>query len=170
MSDQKMGKLSQAGIAISALGGVIALTGLFPSVIGLEQASGIGILQILVILAGFSILIFGAFIFVQSAYYAGIRHNLAQQIALRASMTGLIIAAASGLSDVLGFGSHPVGIDAERPLLGTWQATGVLGGFLIAAIGVLIFALMGHSEHPAESTVDNNMPEQTAVPIEKASG
>lgn len=143
-----MGKLSQAGIAISLLGGVVALIGLFPSIIGLEQAAGIGILQILIILIGFSILIFGAYIFVQSAYYAGVRHNLAQQIAVRLSMTGLLIATASGLADVLGFGSHPLGLEGQRPLLGTWQATGVLGGFVIASLGVIIFALMGHPEPP----------------------
>jgi hypothetical protein len=149
-----MGKLSQAGIAISLLGGVVTLIGLFPSVIGLEQASGIGILQMLVILIGFSILIFGAFIFVQSTYYAGVRHNLAQQIGVRLSMTGLLIATASGLADVLGFGSHPVGIEGQRPLMGTWQASGVLGGFAIASIGVIIFALMGHPENPDDSTQD----------------
>src|SRR5258706_2886553 len=154
-----MGKLSQAGIAISLLGGVVALIGLFPSVIGLEQAAGIGILQILVILAGFSILIFGAYMFVQSAYYPGVRHNLAQQIAVRLSMTGLIIASASGLADVLGFGSHPVGQEGQRPLLGTWQATGVLGGFLIAALGVLIFVLMGNPTQSDQTS--SEQPTQT---------
>src|SRR5688572_30421532 len=147
-----MAKLSQAGIAIALLGGMISLIGLFPTIIGLEQASGIGVFQILVILAGFSILIMGAFIFVQSTYYPGIKHNLAQQIGLRLSMTGLVIAVAAGLADVLGFGSHPVGIEGQRPLLGTIQAFGLIGGFIIASIGVLIFALMGHPVSPDNSS------------------
>lgn len=149
-----MAKLSQVGIATALLGGMIALIGLFPTIVGLEQASGIGIFQVLVILTGFSILITGAFIFVQSSYYPGIKHNLAQQIALRLSMTGLVIAYASGLADVLGFGSHPVGTEGQRPFLGTLQAIGLIGGFVIASIGVLIFALMGHPgshDHPSES-------------------
>lgn len=137
-----MGRPSQAGIAVAALGGVLALIGLFPSVTGLAQTEGIGIVQIITILIGFSIIILGAYIFVQGTYYPGIRHNLAQQIGLRLSMTGLVIATACGLADVLGFGSHPPMPD-QRPLLGTWQTAGLIGGFLIASLGVLIFALMG---------------------------
>ncbi len=145
-----MAKLAQAGIAIAVLGGVITLIGLFPGITGIEAAPGIGVLQTLVILSGFSILIFGAYIFVQATYYPGVPHNLAQQIAIRLSMTGLVIAAASGLADVLGYGSHPPGPES-RPFLGTWQATGLIGGFLIASIGVIIFALMGHPGPPDDS-------------------
>ena len=143
-----MAKLSQAGIAIAVLGAVIALMGLFPSITGTEPTPGIGILQILVILTGFSTLIGGAFIYVQSAYYPGTKHNLAQQIGLRLSLTGLVIATASGLADILGFGSHPVGIEGQRPLFGTYQAAGLLGGFIIASLGVIIFAVMG--DHPPD--------------------
>lgn len=143
-----MAKLSQAGIAIVVLGAVIALIGLFPSVTGIESVSGIGILQVLVILTGFSILIGGAYLFVQSAYYPGVKHNLAQQIGLRLSLTGLVIAVASGFADVLGFGSHPVGLEGQRPFLGIYQAAGLIGGFVIASIGVIIFALMGDTQPP----------------------
>lgn len=137
-----MGKLSQVGIAVAVLGGVVALIGLFPSITGLEPSTGVGVLQTLVILAGFSILIGGAFLFVQSTYYPGVKHTLAQQIALRVSMTGLVISTASGLADVLGFGSHP-SVGDQRPFMGTLQAAGLIMGFLIASIGVIIFALMG---------------------------
>jgi hypothetical protein len=144
-----LAKLSQAGIALAVLGAVIALIGLFPSITGIEQAPGIGILQTLVILTGFSIMIGGAFLFVQSAYYPGVKHNLAQQIGLRLSLTGLVIATASGLADVLGFGSHPVGVEGQRPFLGMYQAAGLLGGFIIASLGVIIFAVMG--DHPPDN-------------------
>lgn len=141
-------RLSQAGVAVVALGVVITLIGLFPGVVGLDPTPGIGILQILVILGGFAVTILGAYIFVQSNYYAGIKHNLAQQIALRLSLTGLLIATASGLADVLGFGSHPPGPN-QRPLLGPLQVAGMIGGFVIASIGVVMFAVMGHSEPPS---------------------
>ena len=140
-----MGKLSQVGIAVGVLGGVIVLIGLFPSVTGLEAASGVGILQIVTILIGFATLILGVYIYVQSTYYDGVKHNLAQQIGVRLSMTGLVIAVASGLADVLGFGSHPPGPD-QRPVLGIWQIVGILSGFMLASLGVIIFALMGDSD------------------------
>ena len=145
-----MGKLSQAGIIITILGGVVTFIGLFPGVVGLEVLPGIGLLQILVVLSGFSILIAGAYIFAQSTYYPGVRHNLAQQIGLRLSMTGLVIATAAGLADILGFGSHPPIPPIQRPLLGHWQTAGMIGGFAIASAGLIIFVLLGSDEPPTD--------------------
>lgn len=145
-----MNRLPQVGIAILVFGGVITLIGLFPSIIGVEPTPGIGILKILTILTGFSILIAGAYIFVQSAYYPGVKHNLAQQIGLRLSMTGMVIATGTSLADVLGYGSHPIGVEGSHPVLGQWKAAGMLGGFVIASAGVIIFTLMGQSGSPDE--------------------
>ena len=152
-----MAKLSQLGIALVVLGLVITIIGLFPSVTGIEASPGIGILQILIILAGFSILILGAFIYVKNAYYYGIKMNLAQQIGIRLSMTGLVIATASGLADVLGFGSHPPSA-TERPFLGIYQTIGLVGGFVIASLGVLLFAVRGDPSGPPTDPPDNEGP------------
>lgn len=142
-----MAKLSQFGIAVTLLGAVIAFMGLFPGVIGLEGVSGIGVLQTLVILSGFSVLISGAYIYVQSSFFPGVRHNLAQQIAIRLSMTGLVLATASGLADILGFGSHPP-MPGDRPFLGPYQTAGLIGGFVVASLGVVIFILFGPHDTP----------------------
>jgi hypothetical protein len=143
-----MGRFSQVGIAVGILGGVIAFIGLFPASVGLEVASGIGVLQVLVIVAGMSIMISGAVLYVQTTYYAGIKHNLAQQIGIRLSATGLVISLTCGLADVFGFGSHLPTPDT-RPFLGTFQIAALIGGFIIASVGVLIFALFG--DQPTES-------------------
>jgi hypothetical protein len=145
-----MDKLAQIGIVTAISGLIVALTGLFPGFLGLESAGGVGVLQILVILLGYSVLLSGAYLYVQAAYYPGQKHNLAQQIAMRLSMTGIVVAAASGLADVLGFGSH-LAAPAQRPFTGGLQGLGVLGGFLIAAFGVVIFAVMGTHQPPDES-------------------
>ncbi len=139
------GRWAQFGIAVGILGAVLSLIGLFPSLTGLEASAGIGIVQILTILAGFSAMILGAFVFVQTSYYPSIKHNLAQQIGIRLSLTGLLGSAAAGLADVLGFGSNPPSLE-QRPVLGPYQSIGLIGGFIIASIGVLIFVLMG--DHP----------------------
>jgi urea transporter len=103
-------------------------------------------LRTVTVLGGFTVLIFGAFVFVQSAYYPGQPHNLAQKIAVRLSMTGLLGSAASGLADVLGYGSNAPGL-LSRPILGTYQIFGIVAGFILAGLGVLLFALMGsHTE------------------------
>ena len=137
--------MAQVGIAIGTLGMVLAFMGMFPGVTGLDATAGIGVLQIVVILAGFALLIVGALLYVQGTFYPGARHNLAQQVAVRLSATGLLFAAISGLGDLLGFGSHPPGI-TDGPFLGYWQAAGLVGGFVVASIGVVLFALLGPPE------------------------
>lgn len=134
--------MARVGIAISMLGAILALMGMFPGVTGLDATVGIGVLQILVILTGFTLLIGGALLYAQDTFYPGVRHNLGQQVAIRLSATGLLFAAIASLGDLLGFGSHPPGL-TDGPFLGYWQAAGLIGGFLVAALGVLLFVLLG---------------------------
>jgi hypothetical protein len=132
----------RVGIAVGALGVMLALIGLFPTLIGIAPHPGFGIVKTVTLLAGFSLIIVGALVFAQAAYYPGQPHTLAQEIAVRLSLTGLLISFASGLADVLGYGSHPPGPDSH-PTLGAYKIAGLIGGFLIAALGVAIFALSG---------------------------
>lgn len=140
-----MERQSQVAIAIAVLGGVLAFMGLFPGVIGLDVAAGVGLFQISVILVGFTLLILGAIWFVQTNYYPHREQTLMQEIGVRLSLTGLMVAYASGLSDILGIGSHPPFGD-QRMFLGTWQITGLVGGFVVASLGVIIFALLGPND------------------------
>jgi hypothetical protein len=137
-----MERYSEVSISIGAFGVVIALIGLFPGIIGLETAEGVGVLQVLVILLGFSVLFISAYLFAKKAFYAGQPATLAQDIGIRLTMTGLLIAGAAGMADVLGFGSHPSTPDT-RPMLGRLQAAVFIGGILLASSGVAIYALFG---------------------------
>jgi uncharacterized membrane protein len=137
-----MQRVAQFGIALGALGVVLTFMGLFPGVTGLEPASGIGIVQIFTILVGFTLLILGALIYVKFTFYPSQSATLAQQIGVRLALTGLLFAGMAGLSDVLGFGSHPRGPDSE-PLFGFLQAFGLIGSFVLASIGVLVYAVAG---------------------------
>ncbi len=139
-----MERTSEISISIGALGVVITLIGLFPGIIGLEAAEGVGVLQVLVILLGFTILFTSAYYFAKKTFYAGQPSTLAQDIGIRLTMTGLLIAGAAGLADVLGFGSHP-STPGSRPMLGRLQAVVFIGGILLASSGVAIYALFGPS-------------------------
>ncbi len=143
-----MEKYGQISITIGTLGVVIILIGLFPGLIGLEASPGVGVLQVLVILLGFSVLFAAAYWFVKRVFYPNQPTTLAQDIGVRLTLTGLLVAAASGLADVLGFGSHTAAT-APRPLLGHLQAWGFVGGVMLASFGVVIYALMGPTP-PAE--------------------
>jgi hypothetical protein len=139
-----MEKYSQISITIATLGVMIVLIGLFPGITGFQTTSGVGVLQVLVVLLGFSILFTGAYLFAKQAFFPGLPNTLGQDIGIRLTLTGLLIAAAAGLADVLGFGSHP-STPTSRPLLGTLQAIAFIGGILVASSGVIIYVLSGPS-------------------------
>jgi hypothetical protein len=154
-----MMRVGQIGIALGALGMVLALMGLFPALTGLPPTPGIGAIQLVTILTGFSLLIAGAFIYAKYNFYAACPSNLSQQIALRLSMTGLLFAAMAAMADVLGFGTN-LRTETSDIFFGPLQAAGLIGGFLVASLGVLLYALTG----PQEPSTRPAKPETPAQP------
>ncbi len=134
--------IAQFGIAIAALGIVVTLMGLFPGVTGIQPAAGVGVIQFVLILLGFMLLDFGALIYVKFTFYVGRVSNLAQQIGVRLTLTGLVLAGLTGLADFLGFGSHARTATTDV-YFGQLQALGLLGSLLLSALGVMIYAISG---------------------------
>jgi len=148
-------RIGQAGILLGALGLVLAVVGLFPGLSGLPTLPGIGAVQLVTVLVGLSLLIFGAFLYVRFTFYARGKATLTQQIAMRLSLTALLFAAMSAVADILGFGSNVHALYAEDILFGPLQAAGLIGGFLVAAAGVLLYALAGR---PAATDAQQRAP------------
>lgn len=147
-------RLGQFAILVGTLGLMFVLIGLFPTITGLEPKSGIGVLQILVAFLGLTLLVIGALLFSKIMFYPRQRTNLAQQIGVRLSLTGLLMTGAAGLADVLGFGSHAPDSEIQVvPILGKWQALGMIIGFMVASLGVIVFTWMGPSatDDPADN-------------------
>ncbi len=134
--------IAQFGIAIAALGVVLALMGLFPGVTGIQSATGVGVVQFISILVGFSLLDLGALMYVKFTFFAGRQANLAQQIGVRLMLTGLVLAGLTGMADFLGFGSHSRETGGDV-FFGQLQALGLLSSLLISALGVLVYAVTG---------------------------
>jgi hypothetical protein len=132
--------IAQFGIAIAALGVVVTLMGLFPGVTGIQPAVGVGVIQFVLILLGFMLLDFGALIYVKFTFYVARASTLAQQIGVRLTLTGLVLAGLTGLADFLGFGSHARSATTDV-YFGQLQALGLLGSLLLSALGVMIYAL-----------------------------
>lgn len=137
-----MGRFAQVGIALGALGVVLALMGLFPQLIGVSDTVGIGLLQVTVLLIGYSLLVLGAVIYVKFTFYLGRLPNLAQQIGLRLTMTGILFASLAGFADIFGFGSH-LRTETGDIYFGTLQAIGLIVSFGISSLGVVIYAVFG---------------------------
>lgn len=140
-----MVKIAQMGIAVGLMGVIVSLMGLFPGLVGRTPTPGFGVIQILIILFGLTLFIFGALIYVKFTFYARKTLTLAQQIGTRIALTGLTFAALIALADVLGFGSNlrTVGDDI---LMGPFQMWGILASFGFASLGVVVFALAGEPE------------------------
>lgn len=141
-----MSRFGQIGIALGALGIMIALMGLFPTMTGVEETRGIGIVQIILLLMGNGMLIFGAIIYAKFTFYLGVASSLPQQIGIRLALTGLVFASLSSLSDILGFGSHLRTDTGGDVYLGLLQMAGLLASLAISSFGVIIYAVAGLSE------------------------
>jgi len=169
-----MQRFGQVGIAIGALGIVLALIGLFPGLTGVPDTPGIGLVQVALLLVGEALLTFGALIYVKFTFYLGRPSNLAQQIGVRLVLTGLVFTALSGLSDILGFGSH-LRTETTDIFFGRLQAFGMLFSLLLSSIGVLLYALSGEPlpdlTRTQEMAVLNIVPsdEKTTAPAPSSS-
>ncbi len=130
-----MSRLVQLGIFCIVLGGVILFLGLFPFAVDIDTTPGIGLVQILGMQIGLLLLIGGAYTVVYAILHRGRPRSLMRDIGVRLGMTGLVFSAAATLADVMGFGSHT----NAGPVFGWLQAAGMLAGFLIAAIGVVVY-------------------------------
>jgi hypothetical protein len=145
-----MARVAQLGIALGALGAVLTLMGLFPGVTGVVATPNIGLVQVLAILTGFTLLILGALIYAKFTFYASKPSTLIQQIGVRLALTGLLFAALSGLADILGFGSHDRTV-ASDIFFGPLQAAGIIGSFVLSSIGVLIYTIAGQPDDNVKS-------------------
>lgn len=137
-----MRRFGQVGIAISTLGVVLALMGLFPQLTGFNPTPGIGLVQVLMLLVGQTLLMQGAIIYIKTTFYWGVTITLVQSVGLRLCYTGILFASLAGLADILGFGSHPRSVAIDL-YLGPLQALGIILSFVVSAFGVLLYAIGG---------------------------
>ena len=124
----------QIGLGLSLLGWFVSLLGAAPEWLGLDRSPAVGYVQIAVFLVGLCIICTAGYIAL-AALWNGDPISIASDIGLRLIATGFIIAVASGMADVFGFGSS---IAPEVPMFGFWQMIGVLIGEAVIGIGFLL--------------------------------
>ncbi len=129
--------LARSSIAIVVAGLVLFLVGVFPEAIRLDQTPGIGLLQIITLLFGITLMTLGASVYMYATLHRAQTPRLREDIGIRLMATGVVVAYTSGLADVLGIGSH---FGAERPLLGPLQTWGVASGVLVIVAGIVLYS------------------------------
>jgi hypothetical protein len=122
------------GIGATILGLVVYLLGVDPGMFGMDRSPVMGFVQIAVLLIGLAFMCLGGFITL-NALWNGSQKSILADIGLRLVATGYLIAVASGMADILGFGNHPF---PRIPYFGPLQAIGVIIGEVAIALGFLM--------------------------------
>lgn len=125
---------TRLGFILMLVGFLIFLIGAIPAVFGLDRSPVVGFVQIAVFLIGLGIICSGGYI-TMNALWNGQEKAILADIGLRLVSTGYVITVVSGMADVFGFGSQ---IAPEIPYYGPYQASGVLIGEAVIAIGFIM--------------------------------
>jgi len=122
------------GLGIVILGFFVFILGVRPSLFGVDRSPIVGFVQIAVFLMGLAFISLGGII-TMNALWDGREKSIPADIGYRLVSTGYVIAVASGMADVFGFGTQ---IAPDIPYFGPWQALGVMVSEVVIAIGLLM--------------------------------
>jgi hypothetical protein len=136
-------------IATTLIGLFIFVIGAKPDWFGWDRSRVVGFVQIAVFLAGLAIICFGGYVGMLMLWW-GYERTIVADIGTKLAGTGYVIAVFSGLADVFGMGSQSF---PQIPYFGPWQATGVLIGQGIIALGFLLFIPF----HPRRDSHTNDL-------------
>lgn len=136
----------RVGLGIVIMGLVVFTLGVDPGMYGLDRSPVVGFVQIAVFLVGLATICLGGYITLNTLWN-GTEKTIAADIGYRLVSTGYVITVVSGMADVFGFGSQPF---PTIPYFGPWQATGVMAGELIIALGFLLLIPYPRSEQASQ--------------------
>ncbi len=122
------------GLLITFIGLFIFVLGTKPGWFKLDRSATVGFIQISVFLVGLGIICLGGYIGLL-ALWKGQNRSIAADIGLRLVSTGYVISVFAGMADLFGLGSQP---PPQVPYFGPLQASGVLIGLIVIAIGFLM--------------------------------
>lgn len=122
------------GVGTTIIGLVIYLLGVDPRLFGMDRSPVMGFVQLAVLLIGLAFICLGGYITL-NALWNGSEKSILADIGLRLVATGYLVAVASGMADILGFGNHPL---PKIPYFGPLQSIGVIIGEIAIAVGFLM--------------------------------
>ncbi len=125
---------ARTGVVTTLIGLLIFTVGAKPDWYGWDRSPTVGFIQITVFLIGLAIICLGGYIGLLTLW-RGLHRTIAADIGLRLVSTGYVISVFAGMADMFGMGSQPL---PQVPYFGPWQATGVLIGEALIALGFLL--------------------------------
>ena len=124
----------RVGLIMTAVGSFVFVVGAKPNWFGWDRSDVVGFVQIVVFLVGLAMICLGGYIGL-IALWRGAQRTIAADIGPRLVSTGYVIAVFAGMADIFGMGSQSL---PDVPYFGPWQATGVLIGQGVIALGFLL--------------------------------
>jgi hypothetical protein len=106
-----------------------------PNWFGWNRVEVVGLAQVVVLLIGLGLMCTGGFMGI-SALWGREQRSILADFGSRLIGTGYVIAVFAGMADVVGMGAQTL---PDAPFFGPLQATGVLIGQVVIAIGFLMF-------------------------------
>lgn len=120
------------------LGIILCIVSLGAELIGIDLTPGFGMVQMFQLLLGITSLTLAAFIYLKQRRPNGAPRSLQADIGVRLAATGLVFVYVTGLSDLIGIGTH-VQPSFERPFVGPLQLGGLALGVLSIIAGLLLY-------------------------------
>jgi hypothetical protein len=124
----------RSGLLITLFGLFVFTVGAKPSWFGWDRSPVVGFVQIAVFVVGLGLICVGGSVGLL-AIWNGEPRTILADIGMRLVGTGYVVSLFSGMADVFGMGSQPL---PGVPYFGPWQATGVLIGQVVIALGFLM--------------------------------
>lgn len=169
-AEQKASVWNVVVLLLFLIGNVLTIVSLAAEILGLDLTPGFGIVQMFQLLLGLTFLTLAGFLHIYRLRDPDRPRSLQADIGIRLALTGLVFAYVSGLSDLLGIGTH-VNPRFERPFVGPLQLGGLVLGIISITIGMLLyhtsrgsressaleFLLMGSAEEEEESAFAEEM-------------
>jgi hypothetical protein len=116
------------------LGLLVFAIGAKPNWFGLNRADVVGFVQMVTLLIGLGLICIGGYVGV-AALWGREQRSIIADIGLRLIATGYVISIFAGMADVFGMGAQTL---PENPYFGPLQATGLLIGQFVIAVGFLM--------------------------------
>jgi uncharacterized membrane protein len=135
-------------IILVVFGILLIFLAIAADVLRLDLTPGFGMVQMVAFLTGLSSLTLAAFLYLHSLRPDDAPRSLQADIGVRLGLTGLVFAFVTGLSDLIGIGTH-VNPNFERPFVGPLQLGGLVVGLLMIVAGLILYYT---SRGPRESS------------------
>lgn len=140
------------GLGVVIVGLLLFTLGADPGLFNLDRSPVVGFVQIAVLLVGLAMICIGGFTSLNTLWN-GLEKSIIADIGYRLVATGYVVAAASGMADVFGFGSQPF---PATPYFGQFQALGVMAGQIVILLGFILMI-------PAPPQTKNKQPPEQAA-------